>query len=56
MSGDVHVRFYEGPGVKLPGATHQAISSHSPIAGERLLYCPNRPFGASLGRQHPKEQ
>jgi len=23
MSGDVHVRFCEGPGVKLPGATHQ---------------------------------
>ena len=24
MSGDVHVRFYEGLGVKLPGATHLA--------------------------------
>jgi len=23
MSGDVHVRFYEGLGVKFPGATHQ---------------------------------
>ena len=23
MNGDVHVRFYEGLGVKFPGATHQ---------------------------------
>ncbi len=29
MSGDVHVRFYEGLGVKLPGATHQADLSRS---------------------------
>ena len=31
MSGDVHVRFYEGPGVKLPGATHPADLRHSSL-------------------------
>ena len=31
MSGDVHVRFYEGLGVKFPGATHQARSGHYEI-------------------------
>lgn len=29
MSGDVHVRFCERLGVKLPGATHLAQSGHS---------------------------
>ena len=28
MNGDVHVRFYEGLGVKFPGATHPAKSRH----------------------------
>jgi hypothetical protein len=32
MSGDVHVRFYEGLGVKLPGATHPVTSRHSGIS------------------------
>ena len=36
MNGDVHVRFCERLGVKLPGATHQAISRQSELDRRKL--------------------
>lgn len=37
MSREAHVRFYEGLGVRLPGATHRNIYVHSRRAGERVM-------------------
>ena len=37
MSGDVHVRFYEGLRVRLPQATHRNIYVRSERAGERVM-------------------
>ena len=37
MSGDVHVRFCESVGVRLPGATHRNISVGSERAGQRVM-------------------
>ena len=37
MSREAHVRFYEGLGVRLPGATHRNIYVRSRRAGERVM-------------------
>ncbi len=37
MSREVHVRFCEGLGVKIPRATHRNIYVQTPRAGQRVL-------------------
>jgi hypothetical protein len=37
MSGDVHVRFYERLGVRLPRATHRNVYVRSLRAGQRVM-------------------
>ena len=37
MSGDVHVRFYERLGVRLPRATHRNIYTVTERAGQRVM-------------------
>jgi RNA-directed DNA polymerase len=37
MSREAHVRFYEGLGVRLPGATHRNVYVDSERAGQRVL-------------------
>ena len=37
MSREAHVRFYEGLGVRLPGATHRNIYVRSERAGQRVM-------------------
>src|SRR4030066_200048 len=37
MSGDVHVRFCERPGVRFPRATHRNVYVKSKAAGERVM-------------------
>ncbi|MGH9398556.1 MAG: hypothetical protein ACRD18_17110 [Terriglobia bacterium] len=61
MSGDVHVRFRESVGVKLPGATHLviAVSGHHTKRGwaERALQRLQEqlePLGVELNREKTK--
>ena len=42
MSGDVHVRFYEGLRVRLPQATHRNIYVKSKRTGGRVMQSLNR--------------
>jgi RNA-directed DNA polymerase len=56
MSREAHVRFYEGLGVRLPGATHRNIFVRSERAGQRVMESTRRFLERKLRLQINEEK